>query len=408
MVAPLLYLIVQFFRPKNPLAIIVPHHNVVADKRIELLAKIHQQRPKIDTVFLFSPDHFSANQQQIIYSTRNWQLSSGNLLFANDHLKFLQANAIENSQALVLDHGIYNILPNIKQFWPEAKVVPVLLGQGLAFEKLNFLVDYLRQCCKQNTLIIASVDFSHYLPRALANIHDLESYFALINLDIREDSPPEVDSPQALYLVNQLAQHWRQQWQFFHHSNSSYVFSSRDAESTSHIFAYQKPPALLPFLQEKVFEPQTFLVAKDLDLARDQASLGKRFFYGVDYFQPKITSDFLLLDHVSLKPISAHQSTIALTEQKLVINLSNDLAIAGVVLGNQYIHLVFLPLEFRDGAYYLLTGHKKTNALDLLLGSLPTSQLLKVDANEGALELFLPESAKMKLNLDLRQSLIKK
>ena len=70
----------------QPVSVVLPHHNLVKNKRLEFLKTIAQKRPFTRHVFLIGPDHFSANQTGIFYADTDWDLSNGQLLF-NKSLK---------------------------------------------------------------------------------------------------------------------------------------------------------------------------------------------------------------------------------------------------------------------------------------------------------------------------------
>src|SRR3990167_7156705 len=60
------------------------------------------------------------------------------------------------------EHGITNILGDIADNFPNARLIPLMLKQNLSKETTAKLSDELARICPQNCLMVSSVDFSHY------------------------------------------------------------------------------------------------------------------------------------------------------------------------------------------------------------------------------------------------------
>jgi len=365
----------------QPVAIVVPHHNVVQKKRLEFMKKIAQRRPRTKAIILLSPDHFSPNQYRISYSDKTWELSNGNLEFDSNLGSKIIDGLAEKNGLVANDHGVYNLLPDIKRVWPEAKIVPLLIGQQLKFDKLDGLISKINNYCGPDCLLIASVDFSHYLPMTLADIHDIESLEALDKLEIKSKKSIEVDSPQSLYaLLKYSLLKQAKCFHFYYHSNSGRIEGNRDVESTGHFFGwYQKD-----FITTPKKSILTFLVGRDLDNERDKKSLGERFFYGVDFFDGQLKKSFKPSLKVTIEP-SDTSSKIEVVNRELKLLLGDDLVVAGYVFSNKTT-LIFLPLKRQGAENYLMRGGEKTKYLrDLLQTIAPQNFFVDIDINEGIL-----------------------
>lgn len=379
LVADLLLLFFSYFLKNylQPVAIVVPHHNIVKEERLELLEIIAAKRPKTKTIIILSPDHFSPNQYRIFYTDKTWELSNGMLEFDEElGPKIIVGFAKENG-LVANDHGIYNLLPDIKKVWPKAKIIPLLIGQEVRFNKLNDLIFKLNSNCRDDCLLIASMDFSHYLPRALADIHDMKSYEALESMKIKSENSIEVDSAQSLYtLMNYASFKQAKKLHFYSHTNSGVIENNRDAETTSHFFGwYQKD-----FFQSRENKILTFLIAKDLNEKKDKETLGERFFYGVDYFDGQLKKNFKPSLRLVIEP-SEKFSEVDIVKGELKVLLGDDLAVAGYVFSDK-ITLVFLPLKKQGFENYLMRGNEKTKFLKDLLQTI-SSKGSFVDIKEG-------------------------
>lgn len=318
----------------QPVAIVVPHHNVVANKRLEYFQNISKKRPITKKVIIVGPDHFSPNQSRIIYSNRNWQLSNGEIFFNKELESTLNQFANLENSIVKNDHTIYNLLSDIKSVWPNAVVFPILIGQNYRVSKLDSLISNILKVCGYDCLLVSSVDFSHYLPAELADVHDQKSIYDLSTQNLTEIPKLEVDSPQSLYVLAKFSQSKNvHNWDLFYHSNSGALVNNYDVETTSHILgSYQRS-----FKKNKIPEIKTYLISKNIDKKKSLNSLGNRFFYGTDYID---------LDY------SPKSSFV------LPFELEDNYVVAAVVNDRKTIYK-FFPTEVKDGATYLLRGEEK-------------------------------------------------
>jgi len=322
----------------QPIAIVVPHHNFVAQKRLEYFHQIALRRPVTKTVFIIGPNHFSPNQNQISYSNRQWNLSNGEMNFATEFEIQLKPFLNLDNNLIKDDHAIYNLLPDIKTVWPKAKVFPILIGQNYPVKKLDSIIETISQNCKYDCLLIASVDFSHYLPSGLAEIHDLKSIKELNNQNLEEISKLEVDSPQSLFVLAKFSQSKNSKnWNLFFNSNSGELSNNSDIETTSYVMgSYQKS-----LLKNNQIQNESFLISKNIDKTKSLSSLGARFFYGTDYID---------LNHSSSSP---SQLPFNLPDNMVVTKTTNDHK-------TQY---KFFPTEIKNSSTYLLRGQSKISSL---------------------------------------------
>lgn len=318
----------------QPIAIVVPHHNIVKEKRLEFFKNIAKKRPFTKSIIIIGPDHFSQNQNHIYYANDTWNLSNGDFQF-NQNIEpklsiflSLQNGIVKN------DHAIFNLLPDIKNVWPEAKIFPILIGQNYPISDLNNFIEKLHQVCSYNCLLISSVDFSHYLPSALADIHDQKSIYDLSTQNLIEIPKLEVDSPQSLFVLTKYSQLKNaHNWDLFYHSNSGELVNNPNVETTSHILgSYQKS-----FFKNKISKVETYLISKNIDSKKSLSSLGARFFYG---------TDFIDLNYFSKSPYI------------LPFELGDNMVVTVVVTENKPT-FSFFPTEIKNGATYLLKGQKK-------------------------------------------------
>ncbi len=179
---------------------IVNHHLLAADFIGETLGQARRQ--VVRRVILLSPNHFAAGRGWVISADTDWETPFGTL--RGDH-QFIQRLAAERAVALDTDavgsdHGVYNILPFIRRLFPQATVVPIIFKQGVPASRQQRLVQSLRQIDRQ-TLVIASLDFTHGAPASVAQENDAVSVGTIDHLDGAGAERLAIDSPQALHVL---------------------------------------------------------------------------------------------------------------------------------------------------------------------------------------------------------------
>jgi AmmeMemoRadiSam system protein B len=357
----------------QPLVVIVPHHNIVAKQRQEVLTRVAKLRPKTLSVILLSPDHFSLGQKGIFYSDQRWHLQASDLEYDQNLGDKITGAAQLNANLVAQDHGIYNQLTDIKTNFPNSRLVPFVIGNKVATSELDRLTDLLTQNCSSDCIVVASVDFSHYLPALLADVHDVYTQKILTNLDVSRYQNLEVDSPQALYVVMQFAKaKAAKSFRVFEHTNSG------QAESTSHMFAtYSRI-----MFQTKDTKNDTFSLASSLIRSQSQKGVGDRFFYGVDYFDSQLADEFSPSDKVSMSP--GQKSSLELGDNHLEIKLGPDMTVSGVT-DAKTTSLVFLPLEASSSSFLRSTA--KNEAIRNLFSQIISTEKIYLDYESGMIQI---------------------
>ncbi len=270
---------------------VVPHHDLVATKRAEFFFNLasHIKQPK--TIILISPNHYLAGQTNIQTTDQNWNLGEGKINPNKEVISSLiKQGLVSNEPSSFKDeHGIFNILADIHKYFPKSLLVPIIFKET-SDDQLDKLEKGLLQLCN-DCLIVASVDFSHYQPAVLAQLHDDRSIRDLQSLNTKDLlNGAEVDSGPALALLAMWAKsHNTLHFTLKANTNSGVIFQNPDLETTTHIFGwYQKGKVVKP--EQSV----SFLFGGDMMFARGieqkfgndfnnaVIKLGNRLFWGTD------------------------------------------------------------------------------------------------------------------------------
>lgn len=240
LIAVIAYFSVAAIKDKSnsPLAAVLPHHDLVKDIRRAFIKKLSQEsQPK--TIILVSVNHFNAGLNNIISSDQDWLVANGAKKIIADTAvinKLKDSGLVKIEPAAFLgEHGIRNLLGEIKEFFPNSKLVPLIIKEPTKPDDIKKLAEVLELSCSDCGLI-ASVDMSHYQPAHLAEIHDAKTIRALMAQDEKQIWQAETDSGAALsLLVNWVKNKKLTRFNLFAHTNSGLLAQNLEAETTTHI-----------------------------------------------------------------------------------------------------------------------------------------------------------------------------
>ena len=220
---------------------IVPHHLMVKDFIDSFFSKLKEQKYK--TVVIISPNHFSAGNNNILFSASDWETPFGKLEVDDNLVDLARKNGlITEEESFVGEHGISGLTPFVKKYFPTAKFIPFIIKSNTTEKEITELTDFLTNNLDvENTLVLASVDFSHYQPVSVADFHDLRSVNAIQSFDSDGIKKAEVDSPLSLLtLSNYLKNIGAKDSSLIYSTNSGRLLKKEDDPTTSHNFLYFK------------------------------------------------------------------------------------------------------------------------------------------------------------------------
>jgi AmmeMemoRadiSam system protein B len=155
--------------------VIIPHHMIVSAKIDELLAGLAKEN-NFTRIIILSPNHFNYGFHYIQTTNDNLGSLRANLGVINQ-LNAGQTAVIENKD-FQKEHGIMSEIPLIEKYWPAARIIPVTIKTATPEWRLKKLAHELTGYAgakgykNEKTLIIASLDFSHYCTEETAKKND--------------------------------------------------------------------------------------------------------------------------------------------------------------------------------------------------------------------------------------------
>jgi hypothetical protein len=217
---------------------IVPHHMLASDLMAEFYSKLD---PKTETVILVGPNHDELGASDILTTASNFESLDG--IVKNNQkitLNLAQKNLAQiNDQVFLKEHSILIHIPYIKHYLPQAKIVPLIFKQKTPLLKIENLKEKLTPYLEQeNTLLIASVDFSHYLAPKISNQKDQESIAAIQQKNYRQIQTfhhDHLDSPASIILIlKTLEEIGYPQPKILQNTDSATLLQDPQAENTSY------------------------------------------------------------------------------------------------------------------------------------------------------------------------------
>lgn len=230
------------FLTSKPFVAVVPHHDIVKEKRREFLAQISLEAQP-ETIILVSPNHFGVGRKPVVTTDYTWQLQGGTEQVNVDELlvrRLFEEEIVEkNTDGVRGDHGITNLLRDVHEFFPKSRVVPILLRDTITTIEVERFARDMYEGCKEQCGIIASVDMSHYQTARAADIHDVKTIRALEMLDDDAVWNAEVDSRASLaFLLDWAKRFSLSRFHLVSHTNSGELVGNFENETTTHIMGY--------------------------------------------------------------------------------------------------------------------------------------------------------------------------
>lgn len=192
---------------KNVRGMILPHHLIVGDKIADFITRAFGSKDcSIKKIIVIGPDHFGMNFSAFSSTDQNFSTPFGVLPVDKTEVSSLfREGVVElNNKAFIREHSIFSLTAFLKKHFPSARLLPVLTKTNIDDSDVESLFSYLTSYVDESTLIIASVDFSHYTPYDVALSHDKMAYSAITNVDYERLMKAETDSNQTLILFLKL------------------------------------------------------------------------------------------------------------------------------------------------------------------------------------------------------------
>jgi AmmeMemoRadiSam system protein B len=224
---------------------IVPHHTLPSFLLADFFKNLAEQHPR--TIILIGPNHTDFGAAKALTSRADWQTPSG--LLRADRAKvavLMEAmGAGEDDAFLSREHSVAAIMPYIHRYLPETQVVPLVFKSGVTYEEAQRWGRFLADMSDEETVIVAAVDFSHYLTAQEAQVKDavteqlLKTYDSQVFFGLNNDY---LDSPPSIaVLLEAMKARGTLHAELLEHTNSGFLENDERSGVTSYfVFTFSE------------------------------------------------------------------------------------------------------------------------------------------------------------------------
>lgn len=252
---------------------ITPHHLMAKQMIEDIFEEVAKKNGDAgaERIVLISPDHFQAGRNLVSVREQAWRVGSDTV--ANDPelvSKLIgQKLAVGANDSFDGDHGIRDLIPFVREYFPGVPVVALLVPENLSADEADGLVNLISDGSDGKTLLILSSDFSHYLDENLARLHDQRAIAAISDFDFEAVYNLETDCPAGLYLLLKFSEaQGYSEFKLKERSSASVLAGrNRSVDNTSYVTGHFKKG------EKKKSLTASLLFAGDLMLDRDVRSL---------------------------------------------------------------------------------------------------------------------------------------
>jgi AmmeMemoRadiSam system protein B len=221
---------------------IVPHHDLASVEIARFFRTLKLQNPNIENFIVLGPNHRDIAIAPVTTSALSFETRLGRLPNNFDLTNsFVKAGSVNYDEInFAPEHSIKVLTPFIKNYYPNAKVVPIILTSKNTIDDDKRLALFLADIIKRNpnTIVIGSIDFSHYLASDTAKQMDEVTVDAIAKSDyekIASFTSDNLDSPSTLItLLETMRLLGASKQQILEHNNSAQILGRDLNYSTSY------------------------------------------------------------------------------------------------------------------------------------------------------------------------------
>ncbi|MDR2339271.1 MAG: AmmeMemoRadiSam system protein B [Deltaproteobacteria bacterium] len=185
---------------------VVPHHGLAFPMIVrfyETLARGSLEGGAgIGRVFILSPDHFRQVRNHAAICPEDWGLSERVLKADSEAITALSSLSIVEEMPGICssEHGITIHIPMTAAYFPQARVVPLLLNARIPDPALLTIRESMKSLFSNDTLLILSMDLSHYKTPELMALEDEKTLPVLTGLRAYDTRNLDIDARRAAHL----------------------------------------------------------------------------------------------------------------------------------------------------------------------------------------------------------------
>jgi len=218
---------------------VLPHHLLAEFMIKDFFKQIEKQNPEI--LIIIGPNHANQGNAKVITDIQDWFWHGQHIKIDKTKVKVLLSLDLIglDHQAVFNDQSIKTFLPFIIDLKPQPQIIPLVLKPNLSLNEINYLAEHLNKLSNERTLIVSSVDFSHYLKSADAHKNDQQTLTLIKNWNYEQLFKLEddfLDSPASLITLMMIMKQNGYQPQLIQQSNSGELLNNSFIPTTSYFY----------------------------------------------------------------------------------------------------------------------------------------------------------------------------
>lgn len=216
---------------------ISPHHLLPGYLISNLFLHIKENPP--ENIILIGPNHYEQGEN-VISAQNNWETPFGVVEVNTELINTLswQKAVVFSQDVMHTEHSVGALMPYIKYYLPKTKVIPIILRGTTTEKEMSLLIDTLKPILSSDKIIIlASVDFSHYLDSKKAIENDILTKQKIENNDyegLLRMNNDYLDSPKSLITFLTLMNLSESNHKILDNTNSGILIKNNNAPVTSY------------------------------------------------------------------------------------------------------------------------------------------------------------------------------
>lgn len=188
-----------------PRILLVNQHILAAHLIAEQFALAADEN--IKTVVLITQNNWNAGRASIITSDLGWSTQLGNISKDQELVDTLSDERVAEVDESIFkyEHGVTGVVPYVAHFFPNARIVPIVIRDNASQDAIDALVAVLSELNLQQTAIVGTIDMSHYLPKYIADVHDRMAVQVIQHFDYESLSRLDIDTVPTLQVLMRIA-----------------------------------------------------------------------------------------------------------------------------------------------------------------------------------------------------------
>jgi AmmeMemoRadiSam system protein B len=162
---------------------VVPHYTLMSYMIAGWFQALGKQG--VERIIVIGPNHYDAGSFKIISGVYGWETAFGLVEADTKAIQNLESTGLIRIDDAVLtrEHAIGALVPYLKYYLPKAKIVPLILKSDVNMEDSEKLSEALKPLMDEKTVVVVSMDFSHYLTWDKAEVKDQETVAIIKAMD---------------------------------------------------------------------------------------------------------------------------------------------------------------------------------------------------------------------------------